>query len=280
MLELDAIEWRPEAGRAELARRRERGELLPVLQEQARLVQLRHVLDDPVELAVQLLARHDRGARFGHADAVPDHQIREGAVRERGHEGRCAAAQRLVARALAKVLAQLLEPLVRETLVQRAQIAGKPEGADLFRVLALREEVEHVVAHALVRRHRPEEAVHGAARRHAREPHRDESDDGDEQQHRLQHVQRGGHADDQSDAADQADGGPGHAHHPPHRVHRAPEQVLELRRFEPLQVDRDDAVEQDRVRMPFDDRRQERLLLVLHQVGAAAQQRKPDRRDQ
>src|SRR5438552_18348895 len=98
---------------------------------------------DPVQLAVQLLARDDRRARLGHADAVPDHQIREGAIRERGHEGRCAAAQRLVARALAKVLAQLLEALVRESLVQSAQITGEPEGADLFRVLALCEEVEN-----------------------------------------------------------------------------------------------------------------------------------------
>src|SRR6185503_16900116 len=109
-----------------------------------------HVLHDPVELTVELLARDDRRARLRHADAMLDHEVREGAIRERGNGCGGAAAQGLITRALAEVLAQLLQPLVGEALIQRAEIAGEAERADLLRVLALGEEVEDVAALALV----------------------------------------------------------------------------------------------------------------------------------
>jgi hypothetical protein len=56
-----------------------------------RLVQLRHLLNDSVDLAVELLARDDRGAGLGDSDAVFDHEVGERAMRQRGHQrGRAA----------------------------------------------------------------------------------------------------------------------------------------------------------------------------------------------
>ena len=88
-------------------------------------------------------------------------------------------------------------------------------------------------------------------------------------QDRLQHVEGRGDADDQEDAPREPDRRAGHAQHPAHRVLRAAQQILEVRRLEALQVDRDDAIEQDRVRVSLDDRAEHLLLLVLHEVRDA-----------
>src|SRR5256885_14503083 len=115
-----------------------------------------------------------------------------------------------------------------------------------------------------------------AAARGAREPHRNEADDSQHQEDRLQDVEGRRDADDEEEAARETDRRPGDSHHPAHRVHRSAQQVLELGGLEALQVDRDDPIEQDRVRVSLDDRGEHRLLLALYEPGRARDQAQTD----
>src|SRR2546423_900762 len=98
-----AIRPRPmfsRAGSWRRARRCERGEGLPVFEEQARFIELGHVADEAAELSGQLLTRGDRGAGLGDTDAPFDHQIRERAIGERRDERRRSGAEDRLASAL------------------------------------------------------------------------------------------------------------------------------------------------------------------------------------
>src|SRR5205814_9262496 len=105
-------------------------------EEQARFIELGHVADEAAELSGQLLTRGDRGAGLGDTDAPFDHQIRERAIGERRDERRRSGAEDRVASALPQVRGELAKPLVREALVERAQVRRERERTDLLRVLA------------------------------------------------------------------------------------------------------------------------------------------------
>src|SRR5437773_7845307 len=101
MVQLDPIERRGGFRDRWRARRRERAELVPVLEEETRFVELGHVVDDARELPGELLARGHSRACLRDADAVLDHEVRERAVGESSYERGRAGAHDLVAGALA-----------------------------------------------------------------------------------------------------------------------------------------------------------------------------------
>ena len=254
MVELYSIERSSGFRDRRRARWRERAELVPVLEEETRLVELGHVVDDARELPRELLARGDGRACFRDADAALDHEIRQRAIGERGHERGRAGAHDLVTGALAQVRRELLQALVGEPFVQGPHVRSEGERPQLLCVLTAREETEDVVALAFVRGHRSPELIGLAAARRAREPHWNEADYGEHEEDRLEDVEGCGDADDEKETPRESDRRPGNSHHPPHRVHRSAQKVLEFGCLEALQVDRDDSIEQDRVRVSLDDR--------------------------
>src|SRR5207302_507201 len=80
MLELDPAEWRRGLQRARCGGRSERREGLPVLEEEAGLVELRHVPDEARKLSRELLRGGDRCTGLSNADPPLDDEVRERAV--------------------------------------------------------------------------------------------------------------------------------------------------------------------------------------------------------